>query len=112
MAYDWCDGTMVEPLARSSFKLHMELAKNFNDCDYRRVDTLSVALREGTNLKFDYLYFVTILVNFRAFDLILGKQRSPASGKVPSWITGPVTSSGVLGTTSTTAQVEGEIESF
>src|SRR3989449_4464146 len=47
LALDWCDGTPLGPLARASFALHAELAKQLGvDYGYRRMDTFMVAARE------------------------------------------------------------------
>ena len=47
LALDWCDGSPVGPLARASFALHAELARELGaDYGYRRVDTFMVAARE------------------------------------------------------------------
>ncbi len=44
LAYDWCDGSALGPLARRSFDLHAELAPATGaDWGYRRLDTLGVA---------------------------------------------------------------------
>src|SRR5262249_23598907 len=40
LALDWCDGTPVGPLARASFALHADLARELaTDYGYRRMDT-------------------------------------------------------------------------
>src|SRR5881409_4137762 len=40
LALDWCDGSPLGPLARASFALHAELAKELGaDYGYRRMDT-------------------------------------------------------------------------
>ena len=49
LARDWCDSYEVGPLASKSFDMHMELSKVFTNCDYRRLDTLSVSFVEGRN---------------------------------------------------------------
>src|SRR5881296_1151274 len=47
LALDWCDGTPLGPLARASFALHAELARELEtDYGYRRMDTFMVAARE------------------------------------------------------------------
>lgn len=47
LALDWCDGTPLGPLARASFALHAELAKELEtDYGYRRMDTFMLAARE------------------------------------------------------------------
>jgi glycine/D-amino acid oxidase-like deaminating enzyme len=83
LALDWCDGTPVGPLARASFALHAELAREIRaDYGFRRMDTYMLAARErGT---------------------VPGGHRVPA----PGWIDGPAIVAGTLGTTETTAQVE------
>jgi glycine/D-amino acid oxidase-like deaminating enzyme len=83
LALDWCDGTPVEPLARASFALHVELAREIRaDYGFRRMDTYMLAARErGT---------------------VPGGHRVPP----PRWIDGPAIVAGTLGTAETTAQVE------
>src|SRR6185369_13845699 len=40
LALDWCDGSPLEGLARASFALHAELARELGaDYGYRRMDT-------------------------------------------------------------------------
>src|SRR5437660_9969077 len=40
LAGDWCDGSPLAPLARRSFALHAELAREIDeDWGYRRLDT-------------------------------------------------------------------------
>jgi|SRR5437773_11532744 len=47
LALDWCDGSPLGPLARASFTLHAELARELaGDYGYRRVDTFMLAARE------------------------------------------------------------------
>src|SRR5438552_9672147 len=47
LALDWSDGTPLGPLARASFALHAELARELEtDYGYRRMDTFMVAARE------------------------------------------------------------------
>ena len=47
LALDWCDDSALGPLARASFALHAELAKDIaTDYGYRRVDTFMLAARE------------------------------------------------------------------
>src|SRR5207247_9527425 len=47
LALDWCDGSPLGPLARASFALHAELAKELGtDYGYRRMDTFMLAARE------------------------------------------------------------------
>jgi glycine/D-amino acid oxidase-like deaminating enzyme len=82
LALDWCDGSPVGPLARASFALHSELARELgSDYGYRRMDTYMLAAREkGT---------------------VAGGHRIPA----PRWIDGSAIVAGALGTPETTAQV-------
>ena len=42
LARNWCDGTDLEDLAHTSYGLHMNLAKEFPELDYRGVDTFKV----------------------------------------------------------------------
>jgi glycine/D-amino acid oxidase-like deaminating enzyme len=82
LALDWCDNTEVGPLARLSFALHGELAREIpTDYGYRRMDTYMLAAREK--------------------GAVAGGHRIPA----PRWIDGPAVVAGALGSTETTAQV-------
>ncbi len=83
LALDWCDGSPVEPLARLSFALHSELAREIStDYGYRRMETYALAAREQGP--------------------VAGGHRIRA---VPTWIDGPAIVAGALGSTETTAQV-------
>ena len=47
LALDWCDGSPLGPLARASFALHADLARELGtDYGYRRVKTFMLAARE------------------------------------------------------------------
>src|SRR5438477_9620723 len=47
LALDWCDDSPLGPLARASFALHAELARELGaDYGYRRVETFMLAARE------------------------------------------------------------------
>ena len=47
LALDWCDGSELGPLARASFALHAELARQLGtDYGYRRMDTFMLTARE------------------------------------------------------------------
>ena len=82
LALDWCDRTEVGPLARLSFALHAELAREVpTDYGYRRMDTYMLAAREQ--------------------GAVAGGHRIPP----PRWIDGPAIVAGALGSTETTAQV-------
>jgi glycine/D-amino acid oxidase-like deaminating enzyme len=82
LALDWCDGSPVGPLARLSFALHAELAREIPaDYGYRRMDTYMLAARER--------------------GAVAGGHRIPA----PGWIDGPAVVAGALGSPETTAQV-------
>src|SRR5258707_2683607 len=82
LALDWCDNTVVEGLARASFALHAELARELaTDYGYRRMDTYMVAARETGQIS--------------------GGHRAAA----PPWIDGPAIVGGAIGTPETTAQV-------
>ena len=82
LALDWCDGSPLEGLARASFALHAELARELGaDYGYRRMDTFMMAARE---------------------------RGTPAGGHrvdAPRWIDGAGVVTGALGSTETTAQV-------
>jgi glycine/D-amino acid oxidase-like deaminating enzyme len=82
IALDWCDGSPVGPLARASFALHAQLARELRvDYGYRRMDTFAMlALERGT---------------------IGGGHRAGA----PAWLDGAGALSGVLGSHESTAQI-------
>ncbi len=49
LALDWCDGSLLNKLARRSFALHAELVASLDgDWGYRRLDTYAGALRSKT----------------------------------------------------------------
>ena len=83
LALDWCDGSPLGPLARQSFALHAELARELHaEYGYRRMDTFMLAARErGT---------------------VPGGHRVPA----PAWLDGAGVVTAALGSTETTAQVD------
>jgi len=82
LALDWCDGSPLGPLARASFALHAQLAREIAaDYGYRRVDTFMMAARERGELA--------------------GRHRA----KGPDWLDGAGVVTAALGTTETTAQV-------
>jgi glycine/D-amino acid oxidase-like deaminating enzyme len=82
LALDWCDTSPLGPLARASFALHAELAREIRaDYGYRRMDTYMLAARENGTVR--------------------GGHRVPA----PRWIDGPAIVAGALGSPETTAQV-------
>jgi glycine/D-amino acid oxidase-like deaminating enzyme len=82
LALDWCDGSPLGPLARASFALHAELARQLGtDYGYRRVDTFMLAARER--------------------GIVSGGHRVMA----PPWLDGAGAVTAVLGSTETTAQV-------
>jgi len=48
LALDWCDSSALGPLARTSYRLHAELAQTLQgDTGYRTVTTHSLAVRKG-----------------------------------------------------------------
>ncbi|PYM93031.1 MAG: FAD-binding oxidoreductase [Candidatus Rokuibacteriota bacterium] len=83
LALDWCDGSPLGALARASFTLHAELARELaTDYGYRRVDTFMLAARE---------------------------RGTPSGGHriaAPSWLDGAGVVTAALGSTATTAQVQ------
>jgi glycine/D-amino acid oxidase-like deaminating enzyme len=87
LALDWCDNSPLGPLARASFALHADLARELGaDYGYRRMDTFMLAAREGATVR--------------------GGHRMPApSWPTPSWMDGSAIVAGALGSTETTAQV-------
>src|SRR5881296_3672955 len=83
LALDWSDGTPLGPLARASFALHAELARELEtDYGYRRMDTFMVAARER--------------------GAVGGGHRVEA----PGWLDGAGVVTAALGSTETTAQVQ------
>ena len=82
LALDWCDGSPLGPLARASFALHADLARDITtDYGYRRLDTFMVVARERGSVS--------------------GGHRVEA----PGWVDGAGAVTGALGSTETTAQV-------
>ena len=82
LALDWCDGSPLGPLARASFALHADLAREIaTDYGYRRLDTFMVVARERGSVS--------------------GGHRVEA----PEWVDGAGAVTGALGSTETTAQV-------
>ena len=82
LALDWCDGSPLGPLARASFALHAELAREIStDYGYRRMETFMLAARERGNPG--------------------GGHRVAA----PPWLDGAGVVTAALGSTETTAQV-------
>jgi glycine/D-amino acid oxidase-like deaminating enzyme len=82
LALDWCDGSPLGPLARASFALHAELARELPvDYGYRRVETFMVAARETGVLR--------------------GGHRVAA----PAWLDGAGVVTAALGSPQTTAQI-------
>lgn len=82
LALDWCDGSPLGPLARASFALHADLARDITtDYGYRRLDTFMVVARERGSVS--------------------GGHRIEA----PGWVDGAGAVTGALGSTETTAQV-------
>src|SRR5256884_1340250 len=81
LALDWCDGSPLGPLARASFALHAELAKELGtDFGYRRMDTFMLAAREQ------------------------GAVRGGHRVTPPGWIDGAGVVTAELGSTETTPQ--------
>jgi glycine/D-amino acid oxidase-like deaminating enzyme len=82
LALDWCDGSPLESLARASFALHAELAREIEvDYGYRRMDTFMLAAREE------------------------GAVRGTHRVEAPRWLDGAGVVTAALGSTETTAQV-------
>ncbi len=83
LARDWCDSYELGPLARRGFDLHMKMSTEeaFKDCEYRRLDTLSLTVKDG-------------------------KPKAAAKqGTLPQWVDGAASGVSELGSTATTAQV-------
>ncbi|HUF92150.1 MAG TPA: FAD-dependent oxidoreductase [Candidatus Limnocylindria bacterium] len=82
LALDWCDDSPLGPLARASFALHADLAKQIaTDYGYRRMDTFMMTARESTAVR--------------------GGHRVAA----PGWLDGAGAVTAALGSTDTTAQI-------
>ena len=82
LALDWCDDSPLGPLARASFALHAELARELGtDYGYRRLDTYMLAAREQGS--------------------VAGGHRVPP----PAWLDGAGAVRAELGSPETTAQV-------
>jgi glycine/D-amino acid oxidase-like deaminating enzyme len=83
LALDWCDGSPLAPLARRSFELHAELAREFDGrWGYRRLETLGV--------------------------LASARRQWDSAGRLldaPDWVARDAIVHQRLGTTATTAQV-------
>ena len=83
LALDWCDGSPLGPLARASFALHADLARDLGtDYGYRRMETFMLAARERGGRP--------------------AEHRVPA----PAWLDGDGTVLDALGSVETTAQVD------
>jgi glycine/D-amino acid oxidase-like deaminating enzyme len=83
LALDWCDGSLLGPLARASFALHADLARELGtDYGYRRMETFMLVARERGG---------------RA-----GDHRVAA----PAWLDAEGTVIDALGSVETTAQVD------
>jgi glycine/D-amino acid oxidase-like deaminating enzyme len=83
LALDWCDGSLLGPLARASFALHAELARELGtDYGYRPMETFMLAARESGARP--------------------GDHRVPA----PAWLDAAGAVIEALGSTETTAQVD------
>ena len=83
LARDWCDGQPQEQLARVSFDLHQDLARTLGrDYGYRTVTTLAVTCSAR------------------------GAARAPSASRRPAWLDGDCVVRGVLGDTTTTAQLD------
>jgi glycine/D-amino acid oxidase-like deaminating enzyme len=82
LALDWCDDSPLGPLARASFALHADLAKQLGtDYGYRRVDTFMLSARER------------------------GTVRAEHRVAPPAWLDGAGVVTAALGSTATTAQI-------
>ena len=82
LALDWCDGTPLQGLARRSFDLHAELAREVGaDWGYRRLDTYS------------------------GYGAARAAATGGGDGRWPAWLADRVTVDRQLGTTRTTGQV-------
>jgi len=82
LALDWCDGSVLAPLARRSFALHGSPAASMDqDWGYRRVETLGVVASARRDVS--------------------GYRKQPS----PDWLGDDVAVHGQIGTPETTAQI-------
>jgi glycine/D-amino acid oxidase-like deaminating enzyme len=82
LALDWCDGSPLGPLARASFALHADLARELGtDYGYRRVETFMLAARER------------------------GGRPGGQDASAPAWLDAAAAVTGALGSADTTAQL-------
>ncbi|PSC72675.1 oxidoreductase TDA3 [Micractinium conductrix] len=95
LALDWCDSQATGPLARRSFALHEQLAKELGtDCGYRRVRTHSISVKPGAT-------------GAHAAGGASAVRRPPS---LPGWVdTENIGQASVIGTEETTAQVHPEL---
>lgn len=88
LALDWCDGSPVSALARSSFNLHRSLSLELDGptaYGYRPLNTLSLSIDPTTT------------------------SSSSSSSSIPNWIDGPVRNPRTIGTVENTAQVHPQL---
>lgn len=79
LALDWCDGGTLQDLARRSFALHAELAKEIDvDYGYRRMTTYSAAAAEGERRKQSNDFGVDWVADTVALGPRLGSTESTA----------------------------------
>jgi glycine/D-amino acid oxidase-like deaminating enzyme len=82
LALDWCDGSPLGPLARASFGLHADLARELGtDYGYRPMETFMLAARER------------------------GARPGDHRVAAPAWLDAEGAVTGALGSVETTAQV-------
>lgn len=110
LAKHWCDDYDLGPLARKSFDMHMEMAQDprFSDCDYRRLDTFSVAIKEGRCLSCPLLLYTfphLICIFMQSMVAVSGNEKK-SQPVIPSWLDGSVVRTSKLGSTEDTAQVQ------
>ena len=82
MAKDWCDSFEVGPLARKSFELHEQLAKEFGNTDYRKLNTLSVTAKVTFSIQWEHLYELQI----RRFPFLSGFALQPLQDYHFCWV--------------------------
>lgn len=96
---DWCDGSPVGPLARKSFQLHAQLARELDvDIGYRPLDTLSASIKH---------HHRTSTKNATTTSSSPAKRARVASWEgLPDWCDAPsMKNVSTIGTQKTTAQV-------
>ena len=117
LALDWCQGTVVDPLARRSFALHAELAATVAaeqnlDWGYRPIDTLSVLASEQRDVsKYARMTAPNWLDASAAVHSRIGTETTTAQLDPAAFTQGIMTAAQAQGATLRTGAVEGVTKS-